>query len=171
MPDIAEILTKARPREHSVTLCLAGDVAAEVDRLEAELRAVGQWQPGSIADEDPRRELAERIQAAREKMRDAEVTFTFRALGARAWSDLVAQHPSQNKDEAWDAETLAPALVAASAIDPVMTREQVDELFEALNQAQRDELVGAAWSVNGEATSVPFSLLASATLASRTDEK
>lgn len=171
MPDIAEILAKAKPREHTVRICLAGDVAAEVDRLEAQLAAVSEWKATSIADQHPGVEIAEQIAAARERMREAEVEFTFRALGAKAWSDLVAQHPGKTADEAWDAETLAPALVAASAVDPVMTSEQVDELFESLNNGQRDELIAAAWQVNGEATSVPFSLAASAILASRTGEK
>lgn len=171
MPDIKDVLAKARPRELWVRVCLAGDVAAEVDRLEAELAAVSQWQPDSIADQHPGLALAEQIAEARERMRDSEVEFTFRALGARAWSDLVAQHPGTTDEEAWDAETLAPALVAASAIDPEMSPEELEELFEALNMGQRQALIDAAWRVNGEATSVPFSLHASAILASRTDEK
>ncbi|MFR9796635.1 hypothetical protein ACL02U_12125 [Streptomyces sp. MS06] len=171
MPDINDILKKARPREHTVRICLAGDVAAEVERLEAQLAAVSEWKPNSIAEQHPGVELAKKISAAREKMREAEIEFTFRALGAKAWSDLVAQHPSEAEDQAWDADTLAPALVAASSVDPVMSQEQVDELFEQLNNGQRDELIGAAWSVNGEATSVPFSLAASAILASHTGGK
>lgn len=171
MPDIKDVLAKARPREHTVRICLAGDVAAEVDRLEAELASLSQWQPESIADQNPGVEIAERIAAARQRMTEAEVEFTFRALGAKAWSDLVAQHPGKTEDEAWDADTLAPALVAASAVDPAMSQADVDELFEALNVGQRQQLIDAAWQVNGEATSVPFSLHASAILASRTDGK
>lgn len=171
MPDIKEILAKAKPREHTVRICLAGDVAAEVERLEAELSAASGWQAESIADQHPGIEIAERIKDARERMTAAEVEFTFRALGAKAWSDLVAQHPGKTDDEAWDAETLAPALVAACAVDPAMTQPEVDELFEALNVGQRQQLIDAAWQVNGEATSVPFSLHASAILASHTGGK
>ncbi|KAB1146832.1 hypothetical protein F7R91_14745 [Streptomyces luteolifulvus] len=171
MPDIKEILAKARPREHTVRICLAGDLAAEVDRLEAELASYAGWQQQSIADQNPAIEVAEKIAAAREAMREAEVPFTFQALGAKAWSDLVAQHPSENEGESWDDESLAPALVAASAKDPVMTPEDVAALFEQLNMGQRQELINAAWTVNGEATAVPFALHASAILASRTDGK
>jgi hypothetical protein len=171
MPDIKEILAKAKPREHTVRICLAGDVAAEVERLEAELSAVSGWQAESIADQHPGIEIAERIKEARERMQAAEVPFTFRALGAKAWSDLVAQHPSEKADESWDDESLAPALVAASAVDPVMTPEDVVELFEQLNLGQRQELINGAWTVNGDSTAVPFALHASAILASRTDGK
>ncbi|WP_137991269.1 hypothetical protein [Streptomyces vilmorinianum] len=171
MPDIKDVLKRAKPKEHTIRLCLAGDVAAEVDRLEAELAGLSNWQPQSMADQNPGVAVAERIAAARERMREAEVEFTFRALGAKRWSDLVAQHPGKTPEEAWDADTLAPALVAASAVDPAMTAEDVEALFESLNVGQRQQLIEAAWQVNGEATSIPFSLYASAILASRTDGK
>lgn len=171
MPDIKDVLAKAKPRELTVRICLAGDLAAEVDRLEGQLAAVSEWKPNSIADEHPGVALAEQIAAARERMRESEVEFTFRALGAKAWSDLVAAHPGKTDGEAWDPDTLAPALVAASAVDPAMTQDDVDELFEALNMGQRQALMDAAWQVNGEATSIPFSLHASAILASHTAGK
>ena len=171
MPDIKDILAKAKPREHTIRLCLAGDVAAEVERLEAELAAMQSWVQQSIADAHPGIALAEKIAAARERMQGSEVEFTFRALGAKAWSDLVAQHPSEKEGESWDDESLAPALIAASAINPAMTPDDVGELFEQLNAGQRQQLIDAAWTVNGEATAVPFALHASAILASRTDGK
>ncbi|GFH34288.1 hypothetical protein [Streptomyces pacificus] len=171
MPNLKDILAKARAREHTVRICLAGDVAAEVDRLEAELAGLSQWQQESLADKNPGLELAEKIKAARERMKEAEVDFTFRALGAKAWSDLVAEHPGKDSDESWDAESLAPALVAACAVDPEMTPAEVDELFEALNFGQRQQLIDAAWQVNGEATTIPFALHASAILASHTEGK
>jgi hypothetical protein len=171
MPNIKEVLAKAKPREHTVRICVAGDVAAEYDRLEAELTSTAQWQPQSMAEANPSTALAERMVALQEQMREAEVEFTFRALGKLAWSDLVAQHPSSIEGELVDADSLAPALVAACAVDPEMTPEDVDELFETLNHGQRQKLTEAAWHVNGEATNVPFSLHASAILASLTAEK
>jgi hypothetical protein len=171
MPDIKDVLAKIKPREHTVRICLAGDVAAEYDRLEAELSKTAQWQPQSMAEANPSAAIAEKMVAVQERMREAEVEFTFRALGAKAWSDLVAQHPSSKEGESFDPESLAPALVAACAVDPEMTPSDVTELFETLNVGQRQQLTEAAWHVNGEATSVPFSLHASAILASLTAEK
>jgi hypothetical protein len=83
----------------------------------------------------------------------------------------VAEHPGKTPEESWDDETLAPALVAACAVDPVMTPEDVDALFEQLNLGQRQELINAAWTVNSEGTTVPFALHASAILASHTAER
>lgn len=159
MADIADILKKAKRREKSVYLCLAGEEIAELDRLERKLAAMGKaWEPGSLADADPRDKLAKQVSGLRKKIRESETEFRFRALGDREWSDLLAAHPSPDADKMWDPETFGPALIAACAVDPVMTAEQVKELFEVLNGAQRDELWRGAYEVNVEAPGIPFSL-------------
>lgn len=171
MADIAEVLKKATPRERSVVVCVAGDAAAEVDRLEAELSRQSQgWQPTSLADKNPGEKVARQIEAARQRMRESEVEFRFKALGHKAWSDLVAQHPSGNAEQRWDPDTFPPALVAAACIDPVMSPEQVGELLEVLNEGQAEELFNAAYEVNAEPTQVPFSLAASAILSSTAEK-
>jgi hypothetical protein len=169
--DIAEVMKKATPRERTVIVCVAGDAAAEVDRLEAELARHSQgWQPASLADKHPGEKIARQIEAARQRMREAEVEFRFRAIGHKAWSDLVAEHPSGNAEQRWNTDTFPPALIAAACIDPVMTPEQVGELLEVLNEGQADELFNAAYEVNAEPTQVPFSLAASAILASTAEK-
>lgn len=165
MPDISEILKRARRRQKSVFLCLAGDTVAELDRLEKQLAALGDaWQPESLAASDPKAELAKQVAAARDKVRASETEFRFEALGDGPWSDLHAAHPSSEKGQAWDPKTFVPALIAACAIDPVMTVEQVNELFAVCNAAQRELLFQGAYDVNTEATGVPFSLSASGIL-------
>ncbi|MFD4912857.1 hypothetical protein ACFWNR_06495 [Streptomyces virginiae] len=159
MPDISEILKRAKRRQKSVFLCLAGDALAELDQLEKALAALGNaWQPDSLAAQDPRAELAKQVSAARDKVRASETEFRFEALGNKAWSDLHAEHPSSVKGQAWDPETFPPALIAACAVDPVMTVEQVRELFEVLNAGQCDQLFQGAYDANTEATGIPFSL-------------
>lgn len=177
MPNIEDILKRAKPREKSVWICVAGDLLSEVDRLERELREVGEgWSPDSLASSDPREKIAKRIKTVREAMKKAEVEFKFRAIGDRAWSDLVAAHPPKKQGAggqtmAWDPETFPRALVSASAVDPVMTPEQLDALFELLNEGQRTEMFECAYAVNTEATSIPFSVTASGILSSLTDGK
>lgn len=168
MADISKILKQASRRRRSVYLCLAGDLVAELDRLEHQLAALGgkAWEPNSLADEDPRTELAKKVAAARKAVRAAETEFVFQALDDRAWSDILAAHPSKDGSQSWDPETFGPALVAACAIDPVMTLEQVAELFSIANHAQREDLFRGAWEVNTEAPSIPFSLTDSGILES-----
>lgn len=165
MPDISEILKRAKKRQKSVYLCLAGDALAELDQLEKKLSGMGDaWQPDSLAASDPREKLTKQIAAVRKRVRDSETEFRFEALGDKAWSDLHAAHPSSEKGQAWDPVTFAPALIAACAVDPVMTADQVLELFDVLNAAQRDQLFQGAYDVNTEAAGIPFSLSASGIL-------
>jgi hypothetical protein len=172
MPDISEILKRAKARESVVSLCLAGDEVAEVERLERKLGELSSdWAPSSMADSNPAEKIAKQIKAARDRMRKSEVEFRLRSLGAKAWSDLVAAHPSKNKNEAWDPNTFPQALLAACCVDPEMKPADVDALFEVLNEGQRNEILQAAYDVNAEATSIPFSVSASGILASLTGEK
>jgi hypothetical protein len=173
MASIDDILKRAKPRERTVTVCLAGDLAAEAERLEAELARVTQdaWQTTSLASATPGAAVAKKIEAVRKRMTASEVTFTLRALGHRAWSDLVAAHPSEDEGQAFDPVAFSPALVAACAADPEMSVEQVGQLSDVLNQGQVQELIDAAFDVNSAPTAVPFSFAASAILASRTDAK
>lgn len=167
MPDISDILKRAKRREKIVHLCLAGDEVAEIEGLERQLTGLADtWQPDSLAATDPREKIAKQIKAARERMRKAEVAFKFRAVGAKEWSDLLAAHPGKSREQIWDPETFPKALVGACCVDPEMLPTQVEELFEVLNEGQRNDLMNAAYEVNAEATHVPFSVSASSILSS-----
>lgn len=179
MADIEAWLKKAKPRETTVPICLAGDVVAEAERLERQLADAGggTWTADSLAATNPAAALVERIEAARKKIKASEVEFRFRALpdwsddpAVTTWSDLLAKHPG-GPDQLFDPETFPRALVAACAIDPVMSADQVNRLFAVLNEGQREALFNGAYSVNKEGTTVPFSLNASAILAGLGDAK
>ncbi|MFC4034538.1 hypothetical protein ACFO3J_24120 [Streptomyces polygonati] len=178
--DIDALLKKAKPRETTVAVYLDGATGAEIERLERQLAQVGadEWAP-SLADTDLRRPIAEKIAAARRKLRASEAEFRFRALPdwsddpeVKTWSDLLAAHPPENPAEVvFNVKTFPRVLISACAIDPVMTPEQVDRLFAVINQAQRDAVFQAAYDANTEASSVPFSVSASAILAAHGDGK
>lgn len=162
---VAGIIGKAKPAERTVALCLAGDLNAEVEDLERDLARVGEVT--SMADGGGRRVIAEQIETVRGKMRESEVVFRFRAISPKAWSDLITAHPATSEDRAFNTDTFPPALIAACGVDPVFDGPaQVGELFEVLNQGQRDELFDCAWRVNRESVSVPFSVAASVLLGS-----
>lgn len=159
MPDIAALLAGASPREIPVWLCLAGDLAGEVDRLQRELALAGEdWAPSSMADVDPRLELVQQIEAARAGMRERSVEFRLRAMGARAYRDLIAQHPApaEAKGMPYDPGTFLPALLAGCCVDPVMDVAEVGQLLDLVNDGQAQELFAAALAVNEEASPLPF---------------
>ncbi|MFB7671681.1 hypothetical protein ACFC26_09710 [Kitasatospora purpeofusca] len=158
----ADVLARVKPRTTTVTLYLDGEGAGRIAELEARLAELADWQPESLAGQDPRRALAEEIGKLQDKVRDSAVDFVLRALPATAWSDLLVLHPGRHAQELYNPLTLPPALVPACLVEPAMSAEEYGELAEVLNQGQRDQLELAAWQVNNEAVSVPFSLAASA---------
>jgi hypothetical protein len=159
-----DVMALAKPRETSVTLCLAGDLAADADRVVAALDALDQQQrrPGaSLADGTERAQLTKELEELRELMQSSEVAFRFRALPSKEYSDMIAAHPSPEPGKEFDAVSLQPDIIARCCIEPVMTREQVDQLLGRLNERQRDELFGGAWFANNAAVAVPSSRVAS----------
>lgn len=171
MADINAILKKAKQRESSVQIYLAGDILAQIERLERKLADsnADTWQAASLASANPSQKLAEQIAAARKKLADSAVEFQFRALPDKVWSDLLASHPATKDDEQFNVDTFPRALIAACCFDPVMSEDQVDELFAVINQAQRNALFNGAFEVNTEGTDLPFSIAASGILAALGD--
>ena len=159
-----EILNSAKRREKTVRLCLRGDLVAEFEALEARLAdltiGVG-WGNG----DDATAEVAERLTAIRAEMLEDTVTFTFRALKRIAWDELNAKHTGENN--LLNVDTFMPELVQACLVAPAMTVDDLDELYDVINDGQRIELGNAAWSVNTEATEVPFSERASVVMRAR----
>lgn len=169
---IEDILAKAKPREKTVMVCIAGDLAGEAERLQDELSRVSEdWEPSDLTAVHPGRTIAEQLKTVHAQVREAEEPFTFRYIGDRAYSDLMAAHPSDNDQEAFDSDAFPRALVAASCVQPKMTEDQVADLFEVINEGQIKQLFDAAWEVHNASDIVPFSLAASALLASLIGEK
>lgn len=169
---IADILKQAKPRERTVKVCIRGDLAGEVERLSEEISKVSSdWEPEDLTDEHPARALSAQLKEARDQARAAEESFTLRYIGDKAYSDLLAAHPSKDDGQLFDAHTFPRALIVASCVDPVMSEEEAAELFEVLNQGEIDKLANAAWDVHTSVDLAPFSLAASALLARAFDEK
>lgn len=170
MADIEDIIASAKRAEKTVRICVRGDLNARIDELEQQLEDAQGWKPATLAETSPVRGLAEQIEALRQEMHEHEHPFTFRALPPKEWSDLLAEHPAREVDTeagySFNVETFPTAVVSACAINPVMTVDQVQRLIPALNQGQWDDLFTTVWRVNVRATDIPFSLAASAALAS-----
>lgn len=169
---IQDILKQATPRERTVNVCIRGDLAGRVESLAEDLKKVSEdWEPSDLTEEHPGRTIAAELKKAREEARAAEEPFTLRYIGDKAYSDLIAAHPSDSENELFNSDTFPRALIAASCIDPVMTEEDAVALFEVINEGEIKKLFDAAWDVHHSSDVVPFSLAASALLAGLTGEK
>lgn len=161
---ITDILAQAKPRERVVKVCIRGDLAGEAERLNDELTQVNEdWQPSDMTDVHPGRKLAAQLKAVWEQIREAEVPFTLRYIGDKAYSDLLAANPSDNDNELFGPDFIK-ALIAACCVDPLMSEAEAIALFETLNQGEQKRLFDAAWDVHNSSEIIPFSLAASALL-------
>ncbi len=165
MASIEDILAEATPRERTVKVCIRGDLAGRMEELQEQLAQTStDWEPSDLSEVHPGRAIVEEMKALREQVKAAEVPFTLRYIGDKAYSDLMAAHPDKDDTQAFNSETFPRALIAASCVDPVMSEEQATQLFEKINEGEIKKLFDAAWDVHNSSEMVPFSLLASALL-------
>lgn len=155
-------LAKKKPLERRVRIVLED---APLQRLE-ELRE-------QAAEKELRGEqlngLSEQLKDAEGHLDAASVWCVFRAIGRKGYDDLIRAHPATDcekdcgecdtcniRKESGDAtarapyhaETFAPALIAASCVEPQMSVEQVATLFDEWTTAEIMSLFVAALEVN-----------------------
>lgn len=171
MLDIDEVIASAKLPERTLPLNLRGDLQAEWEGLERQLRAEQEKETSddddTLAGNPKARDLADRMEALAAQMRDHQVVFRFRALSKPAYSDLLAKYKAvegetKNEVDGLDWDVYPTALIAACAADPKMTVVQAERLSERLTDRQWDELFTTALACNRSEVSVPFSLSASA---------
>jgi hypothetical protein len=164
--DIESIIDEAEPAQTAVTICVKGSLKAEYERLETQLADVGHAVT-NLAGGGPGSEIAARMVELREQMKAHERTFTLRAVTPRrAWRNLQAKRPVKTPDMDEDAygDVYHPwvcSVVAASAVDPAMTPEQVERFADRLSDGDWGKLANAAWKVNDSSSEIPFSVAAS----------
>ncbi len=99
--------------------------------------------------------IEEDLAEALERLKGSKVTFRFEALPATDYDDLIAAHPSDDDDYAWDLESFPLALIA-SACKLVtgpgigadhLTLGEVERLEKELDKAQFGGLFAAALQV------------------------
>lgn len=147
---IDDVIAKATPVERIVPVCVAGKLAGEYEQLKVELdRASGAARLGG----GPAVEITKRLVALEAEMREATYNFRFRALSARAWSDLIAAHPDKGGKRLFNVDTFPPAAIAACCVEPagLDDPDKVAALLASLSTAQQGDLFDGAWEVNTSA--------------------
>lgn len=186
--DVRALIASAKRPERIVPVCLRGDLIAQLNHLEQQLRA--RRNPADRLVGDPEaRALAEQIAALQEQMREATIEFTLRAIPRRDMVQFIIDHRPREGNDADRAaninlETYFPELVERCLVDPELThREYValvggtyvdpddssvepEEFDGALGAGQFEQLAEAASVLNMSGVSVPFSPSASVILQS-----
>lgn len=163
---ITDILARKKPNIRSIDICLDSDLAAEIQALEREIDQAKRKRGKSLADGTARLEV--QLDELYERAAAESVTFTFQDIGRKAFDELVMAHPA-TKDQKervaelgggileYNIDTFPPALLAATAIDPEMTVEDAQQIFDVWGSGDAEILFTQALLVCKERTSVPLS--------------
>jgi hypothetical protein len=173
LDEFDQILESAKMPEKDIPLCLRGDLQAEWEKLEAELKAdlaarkVTQSATLASSDPEPSPELSEKIRAVEAEMAKAMVTLKLRAMARHEWFALVAAHPPRedvfgDRMQGFNGSTIWDDLITDTLVDPKLDKERVTKLLDKLTPGQTDRVANEAWVLNRRDTvSVPFSPTAS----------
>ena len=124
----------------------------EVAKAVAETIKAARRRPATFDDlmNKKRRELDVVITTQDEDGYDVELVLRYRALGARAFDELIAKCPPNSKQKLdgliYNPDTFGPALVSAVCVSPMLTVEQAQTLMES-----QDWSAGEAGTLSGEA--------------------
>lgn len=145
------------PPELGVPLCLRGDLVASIEDAKSQIHAaiardkVDADNRGAGELSEAERILARARELEEEARRQSHV-FTFRGIGDRAWSDLIAKHPPTKKqrdelDVDHNPETFPTAAVAATLVKVTSPDGTVDErqLTDANVRGLRNRLTLGQW--------------------------
>jgi hypothetical protein len=126
------------------------------------------WPPDSTPLESQKAAYEQARADWQARMDEASVVLTLRAIGRKAYGELVDQHPptEEQRREAKDRgmqpldynpESFAPEIIAASLVDPELSKEEVKILFDEWNQGEVTRLYLAALEVNTGSKIADFS--------------
>lgn len=167
MASIDDILGQMKLPERIYNLCVRADLRAEWEQAEKALAVAELEARDSLAGMSAAgKALAKKLRELEAEMEQYAAPIRLRALTYRGLSDLLAAHPPrEDKDEpSFNTDTFGVGLLAACAVDPVMSEEQAGQLIDGLTHGQWDDLFNTLWSLNRSGVDIPKSRRASAAL-------
>lgn len=153
------------PRTSIVTI-FQGDYLDRIRHLEqrhaAAVKAEKAAGPRVLSEVPESHTLAEEHAALVEEAEASALDVVLKALGRKAWRELVAQHPPReghegDKEVGVDESTFKDALISASIVSPEMSEDDLDLLSDADN----DRLYLTAFALNRGMAAGPKALPAS----------
>lgn len=153
-----------KPLERTVRIFLDDEPLAAYEEAQFELERIKHDTSRRDEEEQAAFELklgsaVEAVDKARQDVENATVKMKFRSIGRKAYDALVLDNPATDEENEehesqyggkapYSAENFSIALIAASCVEPKMTKSEVRELQENWNIAEFVELFTAALEVN-----------------------
>jgi len=170
---VKDRLKAAKLPERSLQVCLRGDLQAEFDDLERQLREAREAPAATgkrIGSKPDALAIVEQQAALREQMADEMLDLRIRALPRSEWVALVRGNPPRQGNEGDEAmgvnlEGLMPAAIPRCVVEPELDDEDWQNLNDHLSSGDYDRLMTTVWDVNRSGVDVPKSRLASLVMA------
>lgn len=140
-----------KPRRKTITLYASDEALELVERRQNELK--------EVTSPEDRAKAQKNLETAERALKDSEITLVFQSIGRKRYEDLITEHPPTDKqneeskaetgsDAPYNVDTFPAALISASAVEPELTLEQAQELWDTWNQGEVLEIFYAALEVN-----------------------
>ena len=162
---LAEIMAIKSPVTKRVTIQLDGSLSDNIARLDADLIVARRFDAMSNQAVPSASKIQTELDKLNENALNTETTFVFKSIGHIAYDKLV-ESPKHKPTKAQAKEgsnfnplTFPQAIIAASCVQPVMTLEEVEELFviDSWNNAELTKLFYGALECNSETGDTPLS--------------
>lgn len=152
-PTFDHLQKKTKPTKR-LTVVLDDDLAQQA---EAATRALSDAQFGKSTKAEIAR-LEGAVKTANAAVAEASVVLVFRSIGRRRYDEMVDEHPPTDEQQekakeqggvaGYNPATFLPVLISESLIEPLLTLEQVNALWDEWNNAEVMALINAAIEVN-----------------------
>lgn len=162
-----ELLASAKLPERSVSICLRGDLVADIAELERELEALVKDAAANrrMSSKSGQKALADQIEAKRAEMAEHTLTMRLRAMTSAKWRELVRKYPPAKDDKTGlgvDLMRFMGEAIPASVVEPTdMDDEDWQTFNENVPPAEVTRLMSAVWEMNTQGVDIPKSLIAS----------
>lgn len=126
-----------RPRSEG-RVCLDGEAQLELARALADLASAHEMAKGLLDGPENAQLLAEKVKEADAKVQAATRTMVFERIPRREWIELEEAHPATeaqrkaDERQTVDPTTHQPALAAACCVEPGMTLDDAEWLYDLL---------------------------------------
>lgn len=157
-----ERLKNARRAERHVSVCLRGDLYAQLQVRDERLRTLELQERDRMVGNPEAIRLMEEITALSVEMAENTEDFILRAIPRHEWNALKTANPPR-PDNAADAragfniDATMPILVPQSIVSPELTEDDWEALDAVLTDRQFNDLAQGAYDANQEEVAVPFS--------------
>lgn len=162
----AELLKMKQAPTDELKVCIDAEASVALERAKAaEMSARQKWmlKKTKLREQDLKDAEAD-LEAAKAAADAQTVIMKFRALGRKAYSDLLKAHPpTEEHQKEFDAQlashgmeprklehsldSFPPALIAATLFEPKLTEKQAAEMWEEWSEAETEAIFARALAV------------------------